>query len=648
MPFNVSEEQSLLHSMLTERDAQISTLTHQLHSTSEILHTTQKELQSKSSARKAQREEHSATIKRLKEEHAEQRRILAKFEQNVKNGGGLRVHEYAALMRSANSNRVESSYVIRLQAQLCRAMHSLGVMESQLALVKENCSSLIKFMKEDLSHMVDDRTRREIELMNGLARVDNEKRVMAEEMEAKMQEKEELLDQVREEYEELGLEYDENEVKKALEVKYLLEQMEKVREDKVRLERELLAALLEREEQINRLRGETEELESKLDVLNKEAERRDIRYGENAAASSEDSDDVEVLQEEDNTAGQPDAEDIEEKGGEAADGQEDANSGAAPTTEVAEKGEEVTEGQEDVISDVISPKDENPLVEETKPTTEEESSQNEGIDADAANDGIVEATSTVGTGHEQPATTSPEDVTTDKRKASDSNDDEKETTTKEGEGEANVNKLTGDDTIQDKGGSEQEPQEMTAASDPEVESNNDDNVDDGKAASEQAETQTVEKEEDKDNINESNGDDAIEDETESEQQPQEAIAASDSGVDSSNDTNDDNGKAASEKAEEQTTGKEEKDDNNINESSGDNAIADKNESEQQSQEIPAEEKVQEVDGVRGAEEVTDDVAAVGENNAANATKESEPDVNPLPVNLEDAGTDSTEPSKEDN
>ena len=181
-------------------------------------------------------------------------------------------------MRSANSSQVESSYVIRLQAQLCRAMHSLGVMESQLALVKENCSSLIKFMKEDLSHMVDDRTRREIELMNGLAKVDNEKRVMAEDMKAKMTEKEELLDQVREEYEELGLEYDENEVKRALEVKYLLEQTEKVKEDKARLEKELLAALLEREEQINRLKVETTDLTTKLDGLRKESEEREMNY----------------------------------------------------------------------------------------------------------------------------------------------------------------------------------------------------------------------------------------------------------------------------------------------------------------------------------------------------------------------------------
>ena len=358
MPFDVSEEQNLLTSMLTERDAQISTLTHQLHSTSELLHSTQKELQSKSASRKAQREEHSTTIKKLKEEHTEQRRILAKFEQNVKNGGGLRVHEYAALMRSANSNQVESSYVIRLQAQLCRAMHSLGVMESQLALVKENCSSLIKFMKEDLSHMVDDRTRREIELMNGLAKVDNEKRIMAEEMEQKIQEKEELLDQVREEYEELGLEYDENEVKRALEVKYLLEQMEMVKEDKIRLERELLAALLEREEQINRLKVETASLGEKMDALKAEAEKRDREYNnlqvaEEKAVDEEDDEDIGEGNAVDGEEVVADQEADESNGGE--------NNAVAPeqeeVAEVTSQLENTTIGEEDK-PDKTSPDDE--------------------------------------------------------------------------------------------------------------------------------------------------------------------------------------------------------------------------------------------------------------------------------------------------
>ncbi|KAL9187414.1 hypothetical protein ACHAXT_001517 [Thalassiosira profunda] len=329
MPFNVSEEQSLLASMISERDAHISSLTHQLHSTGELLQSTQRELQHKSASRRAQREEHSATIKKLKEEHSEQRRVLAKFEQNVKSGGGLRVHEYAALMRSANSNQVESTYVVRLQAQLCRAMHSLGVMESQLALVKENCSSLIKFMKEDLSHMVDDRTRREIELMNGLARADGEKRVMAQEMAQKVKEREELLDQVREEYEELGLEYDENEVKQALEVKYLLEQMAKVQEDKVRLEKELLAALLEREEQIEKLRGETEGMGEKLEGLKKEVEERDRQYA--VSGTGEDADAGEAEENEEGAEATADGE---------AEGEEDISEEDTPDTDGGEAEEE--------------------------------------------------------------------------------------------------------------------------------------------------------------------------------------------------------------------------------------------------------------------------------------------------------------------
>ena len=386
MPFDVSEEQNLLTSMLTERDAQISTLTHQLHSTSELLHSTQKELQSKSASRKAQREEHSTTIKKLKEEHTEQRRILAKFEQNVKNGGGLRVHEYAALMRSANSNQVESSYVIRLQAQLCRAMHSLGVMESQLALVKENCSSLIKFMKEDLSHMVDDRTRREIELMNGLAKVDNEKRIMAEEMEQKIQEKEELLDQVREEYEELGLEYDENEVKRALEVKYLLEQMEMVKEDKIRLERELLAALLEREEQINRLKVETASLGEKMDVLKAEAEKRDREYNNLQVAEEK------AVDEDDEDIGEGNAVDGEEVVADQEADESNGNNAVAP--------------EQEEVAEVTSQLESTTIDKEDKP--DETSQDDEGDDNDK--DDIVEDKEAPESGAVLP---SDEDITTE-------------------------------------------------------------------------------------------------------------------------------------------------------------------------------------------------------------------------------------------
>ncbi|KAL7521833.1 hypothetical protein ACHAWX_006521 [Stephanocyclus meneghinianus] len=290
-PHSHSMEHSLLHTMLHERDAQIASLLHQLHTLSDNITSLQKDLHLKSQQRKLQRDEHMASIQTLKEEHAHQRNLLARYEQNIKGtgggaaaaGGALRIHEYAALMKAANNNRVESSYVVRLQAQLCRAMHSLGVMESQLALVKENCSSLIRSMKEDLSRMVDDRTRREVELMNTLAVVDAEKRAWQIEMEKKLRQQEDLLESVRDEYEELGLEYDEEEVRRALEVQMLREQVERVKKDKEEAEKELLEGLLEREDQIGRLKEEVEGLGKALRELRGESSRgadNDRQFGE--------------------------------------------------------------------------------------------------------------------------------------------------------------------------------------------------------------------------------------------------------------------------------------------------------------------------------------------------------------------------------
>ncbi|KAL3774402.1 hypothetical protein ACHAW5_010475 [Stephanodiscus triporus] len=332
MPFDVSDERNLLASMIAERDAQISSLTHQLHSTTDALRDVRREVSSRTSARRRQREDHAAAIRRLKDEHAEW---------------------------------LESSYVLRLQAQLCGAMHGLGVMESQLALVKENCSSLIRFMREDLSRMVDDRTRREVELMNGLARVDNEKRLMAAEMERKIREREELLDQVREEYEELGLEYDEDEVKRALEVRYLLEQMEKVREDRVRLEGELLAALLEREEQIQRLKDENARLDERFEELTADEGGRRRGGGGDATLRSDDGGTMMAASAEEEQEGEEnvDGGDVDE--GDAASRGSDGYGQVAGDADdqMDERGggekDEVATWQEDVVVSEVASRSEN-------------------------------------------------------------------------------------------------------------------------------------------------------------------------------------------------------------------------------------------------------------------------------------------------
>ena len=51
MPFDLSDERSLLKSMVADRDAQIASLTHQLHSTTDALREIQREVTSRSVAR---------------------------------------------------------------------------------------------------------------------------------------------------------------------------------------------------------------------------------------------------------------------------------------------------------------------------------------------------------------------------------------------------------------------------------------------------------------------------------------------------------------------------------------------------------------------------------------------------------------------
>eukprot|EP00804_Cyclotella_cryptica_P030233 CCRYP_017103-RA/>CCRYP_017103-RA protein AED:0.18 eAED:0.36 QI:0/0/0.33/0.66/0/0/3/324/192 len=75
-----SMEQSLLHTMIHERDAQISSLLHQLHTLSDNITTLQKDMHHKSQQRKHQRDEHLASIQKLKEEHTHQRKLLARYE----------------------------------------------------------------------------------------------------------------------------------------------------------------------------------------------------------------------------------------------------------------------------------------------------------------------------------------------------------------------------------------------------------------------------------------------------------------------------------------------------------------------------------------------------------------------------------------
>lgn len=72
--------------------------------------------------------------------------------------------------------QVDSSFVMQMQAQLCKAMHSQGIADHQLRLAREHADSLVKQLREALVSLEEERSTVELEFMNALVREDTETR----------------------------------------------------------------------------------------------------------------------------------------------------------------------------------------------------------------------------------------------------------------------------------------------------------------------------------------------------------------------------------------------------------------------------------------------------------------------------------------
>jgi len=101
---------------------------------------------------------------------------------------------------------VDSGYVLHLQSQLSKSMQTMGVLDNQIGMVKRSCDEVVKSLKEEIADVMDDKCRVEMELLNQLAVLDNEKKNLEDECEervrvekSKIQCKEEHIAKLKEE-----------------------------------------------------------------------------------------------------------------------------------------------------------------------------------------------------------------------------------------------------------------------------------------------------------------------------------------------------------------------------------------------------------------------------------------------------------------
>ena len=171
------EEEALLQEMIVERDRKINDLIVSTEACDRKIVELRGVLQqTKTDSTK----ERLARIN-LEEDFEKQRQALAKQIAHVKGNviqqnGGL--HVYANVLKEASPESADSSYVIRMQSQLCKAMHSMGALEHQLEIVNQISASTLGALKGSMATMFEEKTMVELKLMNELMQVDTIKRRM--------------------------------------------------------------------------------------------------------------------------------------------------------------------------------------------------------------------------------------------------------------------------------------------------------------------------------------------------------------------------------------------------------------------------------------------------------------------------------------
>lgn len=172
-------EEALLKEMVLERDKKIAQLEATVEEHNKKLLASRQELEKvvdESSESKLQYRRKIASLVKKRDEGLHK---IQKIEKEVRNQNGS-LHVYADILKEAAPESVDSSYVVRMQSQLCKAMHSMGILEHQLAIVNAISSDVVKSQKEAITRVVDEKTKVELEVMNELVAIDDEKRKVEE------------------------------------------------------------------------------------------------------------------------------------------------------------------------------------------------------------------------------------------------------------------------------------------------------------------------------------------------------------------------------------------------------------------------------------------------------------------------------------
>eukprot|EP00536_Pseudo-nitzschia_multiseries_P002844 jgi/Psemu1/252050/estExt_Genewise1Plus.C_390101 len=199
-------EKALLHEMIRDREISIQFLEKKLAIYKDRAERLQKQMEEMVESKKTKREEHRAELMKLWKEYdgflcqyqdardaldtkrKSQGKSPGKDAAKQQQAQEQALQVYSEIMMSVvqetnkqlgingGASADASSHVIRMQSQLCKAMHGMGIMETQRQMTKGQMEQIQKKAKDVVPEMIEEKSHVELKMVNDLIFADNSKR----------------------------------------------------------------------------------------------------------------------------------------------------------------------------------------------------------------------------------------------------------------------------------------------------------------------------------------------------------------------------------------------------------------------------------------------------------------------------------------
>jgi hypothetical protein len=140
---------------------------------------------------------HTETVKQLEQLTRDLNQQMASLQKYV-----TMVQQQHDKNKSSLQQQTDSGFVMQMQAQLCKAMHSQGIADHQLQLVNAHSDAMAKQLRDALIFVEEERSKVELEFMNSLVKMDSETREIESGFKARLAEIHKEIAQLEEDLEE--------------------------------------------------------------------------------------------------------------------------------------------------------------------------------------------------------------------------------------------------------------------------------------------------------------------------------------------------------------------------------------------------------------------------------------------------------------